>query len=601
MVDLSSWFDKLNEEQREAVLTSGHTAVLAGPGSGKTATLVTKAAYLLSEKIPATRGLACITFNNEAADEFKSRLQALDVLRTSRVFLGTLHSFCLNCVLRPFSHLLQDSGPFSLDIGAEDVTSPLLANAANQVGPDIPLWDLQPRITKLRSRIACGEDTSGFGDDDRETLKIYRDHLRSQGLIDFEGIVESTLALLRKKATLLNLLSARFPWILVDEYQDLGGPLHQIVELLLGSGACSIFAVGDPDQSIYDFTGADPKYLLSLTAREDVQTIRLRFNYRSGARLIAASQAALAPSQPRDYQPAPSSKEEGEILFFKSDGLVEDHATLIVDHALPEATARGIPLDEIAIFYKRKGPFLDKVQERLALAKVPYFLEKDARFRRSRIVKWLQRLISFGLQVSDDKFPIMFSDLADTYRTVLLDAGLIAADDALEPRVRLLTALGQITDPSASLKETLAYLDRELGVSEALHNAPDLNGDIQALAELQNALKPGGALFEFTVVEFGVAAKRTGKVVLATDHSSKGRQFDAVVIPELVEQVFPAAPWIVERLRQERRLFYVAFTRAKKLVLLVSGESYRKANKQIVKTGESRFVAEIKQRLETGI
>jgi len=89
--------------------------------------------------------------------------------------------------------------------------------------------------------------------------------------------------------------------------------------------------------------------------------------------------------------------------------------------------------------------------------------------------------------------------------------------------------------------------------------------------------------------------------VLATDHSSKGRQFDAVVIPELVEQVFPAAPWIVERLRQERRLFYVAFTRAKKLVLLVSGESYRKANKQIVKTGESRFVAEIKQRLETGI
>lgn len=316
MAELKSWFEKLNTEQREAVLTSGHTAVLAGPGSGKTATLVTKAAYLLAERIAPVRGLACITFSNEAAEEFKNRLQQLNVLRGSRIFLGTLHSFCLNSVLRPFSHL-RDGNPFSVTIATEDLTASLLTRAANQVGPDVKLWDLQPRITRLRSRLVCGEDTSGFGEDDKEILTLYRSYLRERNLIDFEGMVESALDLLRAEPVVLDLLSARFPWVLVDEYQDLGGPLHEIVQLLLRSGQSLIFAVGDPDQSIYDFTGADPKYLSQLATQENVTTIRLKFNYRSGKRLIAASQAALAPSEPRDYRPDPSSEEEERFCLLR--------------------------------------------------------------------------------------------------------------------------------------------------------------------------------------------------------------------------------------------------------------------------------------------
>lgn len=274
---------------------------------------------------------------------------------------------------------------------------------------------------------------------------------------------------------------------------------------------------------------------------------------------------------------------------------------MVVNQALPEAIARGFALEEIAIFYKRKGAFLDNLQQLLTEAEVPYFLEKDNRFRRTRVVRWLQHLLSFGLGMSDETFPIFFADLADTYRTILLDAGIIDADDILGPRTGLLAALGSLTDPAESLGTALCRLDKILGFSAALGKGPDIYGDVTALDQLRQAVKPDGILFQYTVSDFGLAAKKKGKVVLATHHSSKGRQFNAVIIPELVEQVFPAAPWIGEKLRQERRLFYVAFTRAKKVVLLVSGELYRKANKQIVRTGESRFVDEIGVRLQAGI
>lgn len=135
----------------------------------------------------------------------------------------------------------------------------------------------------------------------------FEDGLLKEGLIDFEGMVTTALELITRHAWIRDLLAARFPWLLVDEYQDLGGPLHQIVTTLANGGAIKVFAVGDPDQTIYDFTGANPKYLEALTGRRDFEQIRLKFNYRSGQRLIDASQAALAPAKPRGYQAGESN------------------------------------------------------------------------------------------------------------------------------------------------------------------------------------------------------------------------------------------------------------------------------------------------------
>src|SRR5262249_30909236 len=150
-------------------------------------------------------------------------------------------------------------------------------------------------ITRYRRAVACSEDVSGFANTDPLVAEAYENSLRNNGVIDFEGMIVVALHLIEQHAWIRELVAARFPWLIVDEYQDLGGPLHGIVTKLIDLAGVKVFAVGDPDQTIYDFNGANPKYLNELADRKDFQSIRLKFNYRSGQRIIAASQAALAP------------------------------------------------------------------------------------------------------------------------------------------------------------------------------------------------------------------------------------------------------------------------------------------------------------------
>lgn len=594
---LEEAFGRLNKFQRKAVLTRGNTVVLAGPGSGKTATLVVKAGYLLAERIRPPRGLACITFNNEAAGEFRKRLAELGINPGERVFLGTLHSFCLNCILRPFSGL-QTGIIVPEKVVSESERGRILLDAAEEVGGNLP-FNLESTITKLRNRMACDEDVSGFADSDSQILKKYLNTLRSRGLIDFEGMVLDSLALLQSETWTKEILAARFPWILVDEYQDLGGPLHKIMEILASGDAIRIFAVGDPDQSIYDFTGADPKYISQLAGRPDFKTVRLRFNYRSGKRLIAASQAALAPTEPRDYRPDPENANEGEVLFLRESGLVEDSPKLIVEDAIPELVRRGFSYDDIAIFYKRKGPFLSILEKWLIEAQFPFVKEKHENYPRTRITRWLQQFLQLSLGYAGlGDLEVDYSLLADTYHSILSEGRLAERNAGIRERVDFLHALQRHTDPSEPLRKFIQAIGPQLQIDDALRRSMDIFGDLNALDVLLKNTGTGGPMDGYNVKDFALEGRASGKITLTTHHSSKGRQFGAVIIPELVEQVFPAAPWVAENLRQERRLFYVAFTRAKRTVVLVYGKSYRKRNGTVVESGVSCFVREIHMRLK---
>ena len=598
---LENAFGELNKYQKKAVLASRNIVVLAGPGSGKTATLVVKAAYLLAERIPAPRGLACITFNNEAAGEFRKRLAQLGVNPGERVFLGTLHSFCLNCVLRPLGGL-QTSIVTPDKIVPEEEREKILLDAAEEVQEGLRPYDLQSTITRLRNRMACNEDISGFADSDLQILEKYSATLRSRNLIDFDGMVLDSLTLLQSEPWIAEILAAKFPWILVDEYQDLGGPLHKIIEMLASKGSICIFAVGDPDQSIYDFAGADPKYISELTKRLDFKTVRLNFNYRSGKRLIAASQAALAPDEPRDYQPDPKTKNEGEVLFLEGNGLVEDHPKAIVGQAIPELLARGFGYGDIAIFYKRRGSFLSALEDELTKAGVPFVKEKQENYPRTRITRWLQQFLQLSLGYAGlDDLETDYSLLADTYHSILLEGGLAGHSASIEERVNFLHALQSHANPDELLKEFIGAIEDHLHIRKALGGAVDIFGDLNALDALVKGTSAGGPMEGYTVRGFGLEGRAEGKITLTTHHSSKGRQFGAVIIPELVEQVFPAAPWVPEKLKQERRLFYVAFTRAKRTVILVYGKSYRKRNGAVVESGVSRFVREIHVRLKESV
>lgn len=608
MRDLQREYERLNPEQKEAVRSSSSTVVLAGPGSGKTETLVIKIAHLLSSEIRAPRGLACLTYNNDTVKEFRNRLAGFGIHPGRRVFLGTVHSFCLNCILRPFGSLVSERFSGGIRVAAEKQAGSLLEQAMDQVGLNETSSWVATRLTRLRRRIDCREDISGFAEADIQVLDRYRESLETNGLVDFEEMVSSALRFVREEDWIPPLLAARFPWLIIDEYQDLGGPLHSIVTTLLEKTDIRVFAVGDPDQTIYDFTGASPEYLRALSERDDFRSISLRFNYRSGRRLIAASQAALAPSEPRDYQPAPDRQDEGEVFFINANDALENHASAITKQVWPEIRARGIPPEEVAILYRQKGTLLTLIQKSLVKEDIPFHAERDSRYPRAPIVQWLQDCagISFAGTDFDD---VTSDDVMHYFHALAFAAGTTEIEPDLSLRTCVYEAVFSEKSPDMPLGEWLGEINNTLSLTQLLSAAPEHSDDHETLSGLIADCAKGKPLATHSLQDFARDGRVKGRTVLTTLHSSKGRQFDAVVLPGLIEGILPRRPWNRDTrsygeppppvLSEDRRLFYVGFTRARKVVFLIFGNSFTNDRGYPVTLGASRFVKEIHKRLRS--
>ncbi len=605
MADLAHNYARLNDRQRDAVEHTGNTVVLAGPGSGKTDTLAIKVAHLLSAVIPPFQGLACITFNNEAVREFRTRLSSFGIRAGRRLFLGTVHSFCLNCVVRPYAGLLDTRLDSQMTVVGPERFQTLLQAALDNCSVNEQSTFYSTTLTRLRRRKACGEDISGFGDTDIQVLEEYERLLALHHLLDFDGMITAALDLIRID-WIADLIAARYPWLVVDEYQDLGGPLHGIVTALVAHGGTAVFAVGDPDQTIYDFTGADPRYLAELAARPDFKAVRLRFNYRSGKTLIAASQAALSPDVPRGYEPDPDRLDAGEVLFIQSEDRLEAHASkaaVVVRDALSD----GTPPEEVAILYQRKNVLLADLRTELEECGIPYHAERDTRYPQSPLIRWLHDAAAWAF-AGGDSAEHSFEDLVWYYNELLVSAGRADSfSPMLDPRARLYSVLTCGAAEHALLREWLRRIDAELGLRGSLILSGERTEDLEALDKLVSATEAGGELVDTGLVEFASDGRIRGTVVLTTFHSSKGRQFDIVVIPGLVEGILPLWKWNPRSHKNEeptgralweaRRLFYVGFTRARKKVYLIHSNGYVHKGYP-VSLGRSRFVNEISARLE---
>lgn len=608
MRDLQHEFERLNPEQKEAVRAEGNTVVLAGPGSGKTETLVIKIVHLLSEEIRPPRGLACITYNNDTVREFRTRLAEFGIYPGRGVYLGTVHGFCLNCVLRPFGALVSPQFGDGIRVAAEKQASILLQKAIEQAGSNEASSWVATRLTRLRRRIDCAEDISGFGDEDVDILRRYTELLEASRLVDFDAMVSYALDFVRNHDWVAPLIAARFPWLIVDEYQDLGGPLHAIVAKLLDKTDMKVFAVGDPDQAIYDFTGASPEYLIDLGRRPDFTSISLRFNYRSGKRLIAASQAALAPEEPRNYEPNPARLDEGEVFFVNGGESLEGHAKAIVQQVWPELQARGIPLEEIAILYRQKGTLLNLIQTALMDAQIPFVAERDSDYSRAPIVRWLQDCA--GISLGGTEFnDVKFEEVVRFYHTLALSAGLTDSEPDLRLRRTVYEAVFVERSADMPLRVWLKDMDDALSISQTLEAVPENSDDHETLRTLIADCQLEKTLADHSLRDFGHDGRVKERAVLTTLHSSKGRQFDAVILPGLIEGILPRRPWNRRTrtndeppppvLSEDRRLFYVGFTRARKVVFLVYGKTYTNDNGYPVTLGVSRFVKEIYKRLHS--
>lgn len=242
-----------NPGQWDAYNSTGHCVVLAGPGSGKTKTLTTKLARMLAEDVDEPRGVACITYNNECAKELEQRLDALGIEPCGRIFIGTVHSFSLTQIILPYANLAGLNLPADFRVATQQEQRSALEVAFERTigGAGNPNdWSLS--MSNYRRSILNRESVQWRTTNPQlaALVEAYEGELRTQGLIDFDDMPLLAVKALRQHQWLQRAIHAKYPILIVDEYQDLGRALHSIVMGLCFSTGIRLFAVGDADQSI---------------------------------------------------------------------------------------------------------------------------------------------------------------------------------------------------------------------------------------------------------------------------------------------------------------------------------------------------------------
>lgn len=284
-----------NKEQYNTAIETGHCVVIPGPGSGKTKTLTTAMARTLMDDVIDPRGVACITYNNECATEPEDRLSKFGVISSGRSFIGTVHSFALNQVIIPYSRCILGLLPNNFRVATKDECRLAVEIAYESIFSDNGDPHVRGRFAEEKRRRDVNRLLPSWLDKNPELAKFieaYEAELRRSELIDFDYIPFIAFRMINEHNWIRNAIKSRYPVLFVDEYQDLGHALHELVLLLCFEGGIRLFAVGDTDQSIYGFNGANPRLLEKLISRKDVNVFRLRFNYRSGAKIIMVSNQA---------------------------------------------------------------------------------------------------------------------------------------------------------------------------------------------------------------------------------------------------------------------------------------------------------------------
>lgn len=366
--------ESLHPSQRAAVLHPGNVVLRAGPGSGKTKTLVARAAYLLETQMSAFRGVACITYTNPAADEIRHRVLRSGVRAEGRIVCSTVHAFCLNEILRPFTAITGESAPQAGKVLGDTAAATLLQYCFDQIGiAEVLAQYRTAESTKIRRAIACGEPLNDFDPREVEAARLYETELLDRGEVDFEAMVIRALRIVHEHEPVRDLLRSRFAHLIVDEYQDMGGVLHALVLALHDLAGITVFAVGDTDQSVFGFTGADARYLTALADRLDFIDIALEVNYRSGQEIIVAAEAALGYTRGRR---ARDDAPTGEVELWRVDGSLDEHARQACD-LVEAALQQDIRPECIAVLYPQRGPLLDELLRELRQRDLDFRYERD--------------------------------------------------------------------------------------------------------------------------------------------------------------------------------------------------------------------------------
>lgn len=572
---------RTNTRQWEAFTTRRHCAVLAPPGSGKTKLLTTRLAFDLANRIPKPHGAACITLTNAAAEELRRRVDLLGVEDRPHLFIGTVHGFALGRVIAPFATLVGRPELANITIANKQQCLETYEEAIAEVfKPYEDTRNVQSTIEFNRQRLATDEDWALSGEKIQEIARRYEVKLRTKGLFDFLDIVTIAVELVERHEVIRRVLTAQYPHLYVDEYQDLAPGLDRLVRSLCFDYVVNseLFAVGDVDQAVFGFTGTRPELLDELAARSDVTAVHLERNYRCGAEIIR-----IANLMRQGKPPIVGDRDGGSVSATRCPNGFDDQCQRSVQ-AVNNAIARGIPLHEIAVICPLNSQ-CGQITEALRAAEIPAFV-RGSEYRLTPVTAFIEGCAAWatlGRQCSNYRL----GELLASWRT-FLGARWSRADD-----VRLTELL---MDYEKFGERPAYHLVRELldlGVRRALQQVALADDSVQ-VRQMYDALTVGN-LSNVSVRELAEHARKVDRVEVTTMTSSKGLEFDVVLIMGADEESIPHYLSLNDRakLAEDRRKFFVSVTRARNEIdIFYSGFVVTRYGRRRYQ-GPSRFLGEI--------
>ena len=644
-----SIYDTLNEPQREAVLhTDGPLLILAGAGSGKTRVLTHRIAYLIDERGVNPWNILAITFTNKAAEEMRHRVDSLVSFGAESIWVSTFHSACVR-ILRRFIDRLGYDNRFT--IYDTDDQKTLMKEVCRKVDIDTKVYkerNLLAAVSSAKNEMILPDEfelNAGGDFGQLKIAKVYREYeaqLKANNALDFDDLLVKTVQLLETQPDVLEYYQERFRYIMVDEYQDTNTVQFRLVRLLAGKYR-NLCVVGDDDQSIYKFRGANIRNILDFEHEfPDAHVVRLEQNYRSTGNILNAANGVIRNNRNRKEKTLWTDNGDGEKIQLRQFDTAFDEAEYIAEDIKKEVQ-EGASYNDSAVLYRTNAQSR-LFEEKFIAMNIPYKIVGGINFYARREIKDLlaylktvdngqddlavRRIINvpkrgIGLttinriQESADERGIGFYEALlapDLIPGVGRSASKLDSFAALIEYFKGQTEKESITDLLREIIEKTGYVEsleaedkveaesRIENIDELVNKAAAYEEDCQDRGEEASL---SGFLEEVALVaDIDSLDEDQDYVVLMTLHSAKGLEFPHVYLAGMEDGLFPSYMTITsddnEDLEEERRLCYVGITRAEeKLTLTCARRRMVRGETQFNKM--SRFIKEIPMELiDTG-
>ncbi|MCF8261212.1 MAG: UvrD-helicase domain-containing protein [Melioribacteraceae bacterium] len=626
----------LNSAQKDAVeYNAGPHMIVAGAGSGKTRVLTYKIAYLLNEGFEPENILA-LTFTNKAAREMADRVKELVGAKAEKIWMGTFHSV-LSRILRVEAEKINYRQNYSI-YDREDSVS-LVSNIIQEKNINVDGFtpgNVQRRISGLKNQMIYPDEYAKNMAEtsmDRKFAEIYKEYnirLRENNAMDFDDLLLKPIELFNEHPRIAQKYRRQFKYLLVDEYQDTNKAQYEILKMIFTT-RIKICVVGDDAQSIYGWRGAEIKNMLNFEKDfPKAKTFRLEQNYRSTKMILNAADSVIKNNQDQIEKTLWTENDSGEELTLIRCSDEKDEAIQIAKQIKKEITSRKIQLNDIAILYRINSQSRT-LEDAFRRAKIPYKIVGGVEFYKRKEIKdiiaylrvlannndeeSLLRIMNYpqrGIGNTSISKMIAFARKLEItlFATMSRVFEVIEVKERIQKNVKqfkqLLDKYSDLKD-QLSLQELTSALIDELGILRIYkeENTAESKARYENVQELLSAIndyskeKKDATIDDFLAEVSLIAGIDTyddenNAITMMTVHSSKGLEFPVVFITGLEEDIFPLNPKFESesRLDEERRLFYVAVTRAEKKVFLTHARSRYRFG-EVAYQNRSRFIDEL--------